>query len=40
MAGEGAAVTALLAANVVCRSILDALDLLIDGRLLNATLRP
>jgi P-type E1-E2 ATPase len=40
MAGEGAAVTALLAANVVCRSILDALDLLIDNRLLNATLRP
>ncbi len=36
---EGAAARALLAADVVCRSITDALDLLIDGRALVATLR-
>ncbi len=36
---EGASVTALSAADIVCRSILDALDLLLDERLLIATLR-
>ena len=40
MASEGAATAALVSANVVCRSILDALDLLLDPRLLVATLRP
>lgn len=37
---EGAAVPALTAADVVCHSILDALDLLIDESGLAATLRP
>ena len=36
---EGAAVAAVRAADVVCASILDALDLLLDGRALSATLR-
>jgi len=36
---EGAAGSALLAADVVCGSILDALDLLLDERALRATLR-
>lgn len=36
---EGAAGAALTAADVVCRSILDALDLLLDERALRATLR-
>lgn len=36
---EGAAVGTVLAADVVCVSITDALDLLIDPRLLVATLR-
>ena len=40
MASEGAATAALVSAKVVCRSILDALDLLLDPRLLVATLRP
>ncbi len=37
---EGAAVAAVLAADVVCGSILDALDLLLDARTLASTLRP
>ena len=37
---EGASGRALLAADVVCRSVLDAFDLLLDPRLLVATLRP
>jgi P-type E1-E2 ATPase len=37
---EGAASGALQAADIVCRSVTDALDLLIDERLLIATLRP
>jgi P-type E1-E2 ATPase len=37
---EGASVAALLAADVVCRSVLEALDLLVDTRALAATLRP
>ena len=37
---EGAARDAITAADVVCRSITDALDLLLDDRLLIATLRP
>lgn len=37
---EGAAAGALRAADIVCRSVTDALDLLIDERLLIATLRP
>jgi P-type E1-E2 ATPase len=37
---EGAASDALRAADIVCRSVTDALDLLIDDRLLIATLRP
>jgi P-type E1-E2 ATPase len=37
---EGAAGSALAAANVACTSILDALDLLLDERALVATLRP
>ena len=37
---EGAAATALVAADIVCRSILDALDLLLDDRTLVSTLRP
>lgn len=36
---EGASTAALQAADVVCRSILDALDLLLDERVLRATLR-
>jgi P-type E1-E2 ATPase len=36
---EGAASSALRAADVVCASILDALDLLLDERALTATLR-
>jgi P-type E1-E2 ATPase len=36
---EGAATDALLAANIVCQSVTDALDLLLDDRLLIATLR-
>jgi soluble P-type ATPase len=36
---EGAAGAALRAADVVCGSVLDALDLLLDGRALVATLR-
>jgi len=36
---EGAAAHAVRAADVVCRSILDALDLLLDERALHATLR-
>lgn len=37
---EGAAVAAVTSADVVCGSILDALDLLLDERALVATLRP
>lgn len=37
---EGASVQAVSAADVVCASILDALDLLLDERALAATLRP
>lgn len=37
---EGAAGGTVRAANIVCRSVTDALDLLIDERLLIATLRP
>jgi len=37
---EGAATATLVAATVVCRSVLDALDLLLDERALAATLRP
>jgi soluble P-type ATPase len=37
---EGAAGPTLVAADVVCRSVLDALDLLLDERALAATLRP
>ena len=37
---EGAATATLHAADVVCRSITDALDLLLDERALAATLRP
>jgi P-type E1-E2 ATPase len=36
---EGAAGAAVRAADVVCRSIVEALDLLVDERLLAATLR-
>jgi soluble P-type ATPase len=36
---EGASVAALTAADVVCRSILEALDLLLDERAIVATLR-
>lgn len=36
---EGAAASALRAADVICRSIVEALDLLLDARLLVATLR-
>ena len=36
---EGASAAALIAADIVCRSVTDALDLLIDERLLVATLR-
>jgi soluble P-type ATPase len=37
---EGAAATTITAADVVCRSIGDALELLLDDRALAATLRP
>lgn len=37
---EGAASAALLAADVACATILDALDLLLDERAITATLRP
>lgn len=37
---EGAATSALLAADIACVSILDALDLLLDERTLASTLRP
>jgi soluble P-type ATPase len=37
---EGAAAPAVMAADVVCRSIVDAFDLLLDERALRATLRP
>ena len=37
---EGAAASALTAADLVCRSITDALDLLLDPRALAAGLRP
>lgn len=37
---EGAAASAVVSANLVCRSILEALDLLLDRRALAATLRP
>jgi P-type E1-E2 ATPase len=37
---EGASASALAAADVVCPSVLDALDLLLDPRALSATLRP
>lgn len=36
---EGAAAEAILASDVVCRSITEAVDLLLDDRLLTATLR-
>ncbi|MGO9179995.1 MAG: ATPase P [Candidatus Limnocylindrales bacterium] len=36
---EGAAATTLLAADVMCRSVIEALDLLLDERSLIATLR-
>jgi soluble P-type ATPase len=36
---EGASTAAISAADIVCRSILDALDLLVDERVLVATLR-
>jgi len=37
---EGAATSTLLAADVVCASVTDALDLLLDERAITATLRP
>lgn len=37
---EGVAAEALQAADVACRSIIDALDLLIDERAVGSTLRP
>jgi soluble P-type ATPase len=37
---EGAAATAIAAADVVCRSIGEALELLLDDQALAATLRP
>ena len=37
---EGAATATLVAADIVCRSISDALELLLDDRALAATLRP
>lgn len=37
---EGAATSTLLAADVACATILDALDLLLDERAITATLRP
>jgi P-type E1-E2 ATPase len=38
--GEGASAAAVRAADLVCRSVLDALDLLLDPRAIGATLRP
>jgi P-type E1-E2 ATPase len=40
MGPEGASAAAVRAADVVCLSVLDALDLLLDLRALSATLRP
>ncbi|HEY7222000.1 MAG TPA: hypothetical protein VH561_00015 [Micromonosporaceae bacterium] len=40
LGAEGASTQALLAADVVCPSILTALDLVTDERALTATLRP
>jgi P-type E1-E2 ATPase len=37
---EGAATSAVMAADIVCRSITDALDLLLEPATINATLRP
>jgi soluble P-type ATPase len=37
---EGASAPALAAADIVCRSIVEALDLLLDERALVATMRP
>jgi P-type E1-E2 ATPase len=37
---EGAATSALLAGDIVCTSVTQALDLLLDGPALGATLRP
>lgn len=37
---EGAATSTLLAADVVCTTVTDALDLLLDERAITATLRP
>jgi len=37
---EGAATSAVLAADIVCGSILDALDLLLDEQSLASTMRP
>jgi soluble P-type ATPase len=37
---EGAATSALMAGDIVCRSITDALDLLLEPATVNATLRP
>lgn len=37
---EGAATSALMAADLVCHSILDALDLVLDAQALASTLRP
>jgi P-type E1-E2 ATPase len=37
---EGAATTTLLAADVACATVTDALDLLLDERAITATLRP
>lgn len=37
---EGAATSTLLAADVACRTVTDALDLLLDERAITATLRP
>ena len=37
---EGAATSTLLAADIACATILDALDLLLDERAITATLRP
>jgi soluble P-type ATPase len=37
---EGTAAAAVAAADVVCRSIVEALELLLDDRALAATLRP
>jgi soluble P-type ATPase len=37
---EGASGAAVRSADVLCRSVLEALDLLLDTRALGATLRP